>query len=289
MSLSGGRIDTGTAANAHGLYITNASVDLNSNPQGTGVAVTTGGAGANAAIIGAGGRLNATNASLHAQGTNAAGLHMFGVTDAATINAIASGTVGTAPVAPVNDDGTPGVLAVMAPATPLAEPLGGTEAVTLNSSSVVSDAGAAIRVLGGNATIAANNSVISGVAAFQVQSLSSGATSTPGVATLNANASTLTGSAMTETGSQSTLNLANGSRWNVTGNSVVTYLGNDNSLIDVQAAAGLLRPLAASPVPSGEYRTVSVTGSYSGNNGAVALNTFLAPAARCPSNSPTGC
>lgn len=279
VNLAGGRIDTGSAANAHGLYIANATMDLTANGAGTGVGVTTGGAGANAAVIGAGGRLNTTNVSLHARGANAAGLYMFGVTDAATASAIASGTVGTAPLAPVNDDGSPGVLAVMAPATPLAEPLGGTEAVTLNGSSVVSDAGAAIRVLGGNATIAASNSVISGLVAFQVQSLADGGASIPGVATLNANASTLTGAALTETGSQSTLNLANGSRWNVTGNSVVTYLGNANSLIDVQAAAGLplgrLRTLAASPIPGNAYRTVSVTGDYSGNNGTVALNTFL--------------
>ncbi len=262
MSLAGGRIDTGTAASAHGLYIANATVALNPNSQGTGVGVTTGGAGANAAVIGAGGRLDATNASLHARGANAAGLYMFGATDAATANAIASGTLGTAPDAPVNDDGSPGVPAVMAPATLLADPVGGAEAVTLNGSSVVSDAGAAIRVLGRDATIAANRSSISGVMALQVQSLSNGATSTPGVATLDANASTLTGTALTEAGSQSTLNLANGSWWNMTGNSNLTSLTNAASRIQFAVPA------------SGGFKTLTAV-NYAGQGGTIGLNTYL--------------
>jgi len=262
-TLAGGQIDTGAAANAHGLYITNASVELKSNAQGAGVGVTTGGAGANAAVIGVSGRLDATNASLRARGANAAGLYLFGVTDSATANAIASGSVGTAPDAPANEDGSPGVAAAMATVPSLAEPSGGTEAVTLNSSSVVSDAGSAIRVLGPNATIALNRSAISGVVAFQVQGLTNGGVSSPGVATLNADASTLTGSALTEAGSQSTLNLANGSRWDMTGSSNLSSLGNNASAIWF------------SPPTAGAFKTLTV-GNYAGQNGAaIGLNTYL--------------
>jgi len=262
VSLAGGRIDTGSAASAHGLYITNGTVDLDSNAQGAGVGVTTRGASANAAVIGVGGRLNATNARLHAQGAGAAGLYMFGVSDAATESAIASGTVGTAPVAPDNDDGSPGVPASMPAPTLPAEPVAVNEVVTLNKSSVVSDAGPAVRVLGESATIAANNSTLSGPVVFQVQSLASGGTSTPGIATLNANASTLTGSAVTEAGSQSTLNLANGSGWDMTGNSNLTSLSNAASLIQFSAPA------------AGAFKTLTA-GNYVGQGGTIGLNAYL--------------
>lgn len=283
LRLAGGRIDTGTAAAAHGIYINDAAVTLGADAQGAGVSVTTGGAGAHAARISSGGVLSATGASLHARGTDAAGIYLLGVADATTASAIANASLAAVPVAPPNDDGTPSPVAVTPPVPALGQLPNTTEAVTLTGSSVISDAGAAVSVAGGTATIAATGSVITGVAALQVQGRQEGsggsAVTVPGVVTLNASASTLTGAALTGAGSQSTLNLSNASRWNVTSSSVLTYLGNDNSVVDVQAAAGLplgrRRTLAASPIPSSAYLNVAVNADYSGNNGVVALNTFL--------------
>nr|WP_147299335.1 autotransporter outer membrane beta-barrel domain-containing protein [Cupriavidus taiwanensis] len=283
LRLAGGRVDTGTAANAHGIYINDATVELTPGAQGAGVAVSTGGAGAHAVRVSSGGRFSATGASLHAAGVDAAGIHLLGVADAASATAIANAAPAPAPVAPPNDDGSPAPGAAAPPVPTLGQARNTTETVTLANSTVVSDAGAAISVAGGSATIAANNTTIQGVAALQVlgRQESSGGTpvNVPGVATLNASASTLTGAAVTGNGSQSTLNLSNGSRWNVTASSVLTRLGNDGSVIDVQAAPGLplgrRRSLLASPIPGNAYHAVNVTGDYAGNNGVVALNTFL--------------
>ncbi|NSX13203.1 autotransporter outer membrane beta-barrel domain-containing protein [Cupriavidus taiwanensis] len=283
LNLAGGRVDTGTAANAHGIYINDATVALARNAQGAGVAVNTGGAGAHAVRISAGGRFSATGASLHAAGADAAGIHLLGVADAASAAAIANAAPAPGPVAPPNDDGSPAPVSSAPPLPLLAQPLNTTETVTLADSSVVSDAGAAISVAGGSATIAATNATIQGVAALQVlgrQDASSGTPVTvPGVVTMNASASTLTGAAVTGSDSRSTLNLSQGSRWNVTASAVLTNLGNDSSVIDVQAAPGLplgrRRSLRASPIPGNAYHTVTVRGDYSGSGGVVALNTFL--------------
>ncbi|MDQ0140723.1 autotransporter outer membrane beta-barrel domain-containing protein [Cupriavidus necator] len=283
LSLAGGRVDTGSAANAHGIYINDATVDLAPNAQGAGVSVTTGGAGAHAVRISSGGRFSAAGASLHAAGPGAAGIHLLGVADAASASAIANAAPAPAPVAPPNDDGAPAPVVSAPPVPALAQALGTTETVTLANSSVVSDAGAAISVAGGAATIAASGTTIQGVAALQVMGRQDSSAGTPvnvpGVATLNASASTLTGAALTGSDSQSTLNLSQGSRWNVTASSVLTNLGNDSSVIDVQAAPGLplgrRRSLRASPIPGNAYHTVTVTSDYAGTSGVVALNTFL--------------
>lgn len=84
--------------------------------------------------------------------------------------------------------------------------------------------------------------------------------STPANLTLTATNSTLTGAAVTQAGSTSTVNLVN-SVWNVTGNSNITNLVNDPSLIDFTAPAG------------GVYKTLTVN-NYSGD-GTIALNTYL--------------
>lgn len=83
---------------------------------------------------------------------------------------------------------------------------------------------------------------------------------TPANVTLTATNSTLTGAAVTEAGSTSTVNLVN-SIWNVTGNSNVTTLVNDPSLINFTAPTG------------GAYKTLTVN-NYSGD-GTIALNTYL--------------
>ncbi|WP_338580891.1 autotransporter outer membrane beta-barrel domain-containing protein [Pseudomonas sp. MAG733B] len=85
-------------------------------------------------------------------------------------------------------------------------------------------------------------------------------TNVPGLANIVATNSTLTGSALTDTGSVSNLTLIN-STWNLTGNSNLTTLVNDPSLIDFSAPVG------------GVFKTLTVN-TYSGD-GDIALNTFL--------------
>ncbi|WP_136475985.1 autotransporter outer membrane beta-barrel domain-containing protein [Pseudomonas sp. DG56-2] len=84
----------------------------------------------------------------------------------------------------------------------------------------------------------------------------------PGLATINLSSSQVNGAATTAQDSTSTLSMSDTSLWKLTGNSNLSSLGNDNSLIDFSA-----------PVGSG-YKTLTVN-RYQGNNGTIALNTYL--------------
>ena len=84
----------------------------------------------------------------------------------------------------------------------------------------------------------------------------------PGLATINLASSQVIGAASTDSGSLSTLNMSETSLWKLTGNSNLSSLSNDNSLIDFS-------------VPdAGNYKTLTVN-QYQGNNGTIALNTYL--------------
>lgn len=83
-----------------------------------------------------------------------------------------------------------------------------------------------------------------------------------GLANVTLSGSTVTGSVFTAAGSVSNLTLTNNSIWRLTGNSNVTNLVNDPSLIDFSAPAG------------GVFKTLTVN-NYSGD-GVIGLNTFLA-------------
>jgi hypothetical protein len=87
--------------------------------------------------------------------------------------------------------------------------------------------------------------------------------------TFNADSSTLTGAIQTETGSgetpasTSTVNLTNGSTWNVTGSSTVTNLSVTNSSV-----------VFAGPTEGGGFKTITVS-SYSGSGASVTMNVAL--------------
>ena len=83
-----------------------------------------------------------------------------------------------------------------------------------------------------------------------------------GLLQLNASSSELTGAAQTEAGSTSNVSLSAETKWNVTGNSNITYLTNADSLIQFSAPDG------------GTYKTLTV-GSYVGNAGQIGINTYL--------------
>ena len=86
--------------------------------------------------------------------------------------------------------------------------------------------------------------------------------SEPGLANINLASSQVNGAATTAQGSTSNLSMSDTSLWKLTGNSNLSSLRNDNSLIDFSAPAG------------GSYKTLTVN-QYQGDNGTFALNTYL--------------
>ncbi|HSC79592.1 MAG TPA: autotransporter outer membrane beta-barrel domain-containing protein, partial [Chitinolyticbacter sp.] len=83
-----------------------------------------------------------------------------------------------------------------------------------------------------------------------------------GRATVDLAASVVTGAASTAAGSHSAVTMRDTSIWQLTGNSRLSTLTNNGSLIDFSAPSG------------GRYKTLTVT-DYLGDNGTVALNTWL--------------
>jgi len=167
----------------------------------------------------------------------------------------------------------------------------GTQSAVINGGSIASTAGTAVGVDGGVANIQLNGATVQGATNWlQVASsgtlLSSrtrtlrgldpslapdagnpGGINAPGVlagspATANVTArnAVLTGAAVTEAGSTSNVTLVD-STWTMTGNSNITNLVNDPSLIDF------------TPPQGGAYKTLTVR-NYSGD-GVIALNTYL--------------
>lgn len=83
-----------------------------------------------------------------------------------------------------------------------------------------------------------------------------------GKAHIDLSGSIATGSARTAAGSTADLTLRDTSIWRLTGSSNLTNLANDASLIDFSAPVG------------GSFKTLT-TENYTGNNGTLALNTYL--------------
>lgn len=89
---------------------------------------------------------------------------------------------------------------------------------------------------------------------------------TSGTTVFNAQASIL-GGVISTLGGTSTVNLTQGTRWRMTGNSTATSLINDNSTI-------IFTPPSADPTQLSSYKALTVT-NYTGANGRIGLNTFL--------------
>ncbi len=65
-----------------------------------------------------------------------------------------------------------------------------------------------------------------------------------------------------------TTSITGGSTWNMTGNSDVASLRHDSSTIAYSAPTG-------DPASAASYKTLTIRGDYTGNNGLIALNTYL--------------
>lgn len=89
----------------------------------------------------------------------------------------------------------------------------------------------------------------------------------PGDANVTVSHSTVTGSAFTAAGSVSNVSLLDDSLWTMTGNSNLTNLINDPSLIQYTPPTG-------DPTLLSSYKTLTVV-NYIGEGGAIGLNTYL--------------
>jgi autotransporter family porin len=230
---------------AYGILVgTGASATLQVTTTGGSSSVTTTGANADAVRVGSGGSFTSNGATLQATGSGANGLTLIG-----GLGAIALAASGA-------DSGSGNLTATTSAALPAPSSV---ETANLTDSVLNSGQAAAIAVIGPDATINLTGSTVTGASALLT--VTSGATG-PGVATVNANASTLTGAAQTDSASTSTLNLSNGSVWNVTADSTLTNLTNNSSLIAFTAPT------------SGTFKTLMVA-NYVGTNGVIGLNTVL--------------
>jgi autotransporter family porin len=95
----------------------------------------------------------------------------------------------------------------------------------------------------------------------------SGPIITPGLANVILSGSTAVGSAFTASGSVSNLTMINDSLWTMTGNSNITNLANNHSLIQYTLPSSDSNLLSS-------YKML-ITQNYVGNNDFIDLNTFL--------------
>ena len=251
VSLTGGSVQT-EGNGSYGLYARGAGARIDID----GTSVTTTGPSAIAARVN-NGTLNATNATVQAMGTDAAGLVLSsdtGFTATATWN---GGTLSSA-----QSD----AIAVS----------GGTAQVALNGTTVTG-APNWLHVLGtttlsagsllapDNPTLVVNTSPTAIPGAGVLQTLSSPVapiSSSVTTANIIASGAVLNGAALTEAGTTSKVSLIQGTVWNLTANSNVTTLTNDASQILFGAStAGVFKTLTAN--------------SYTGANGLIGLNTYL--------------
>jgi len=293
-NFAGGRIATDQAS-TYGIYANAGVVNLLRTAGGAGTAITTTGTNAYAVRIQNGGELYATGATLHAQGSSAAGI----VFDAPAV--LAAPTVGTpTPALPVLPVVTPLVDSTTAPPSPAIPttspseptdqpadavlPPGGAAGspvtplaparynLRLTDSTVTSDRSVALWTYGGVANVALERSTLTGVTASLYATSRQVSGSPLGASLLvDADQSVLNGRIYTDAQSTTTLNLKNGSRWLVTADSNLTHLSNSSSLVDFPVNAALL----ANPTDASVYRSVRVDGTYVGDSGAMALNTWL--------------
>ena len=129
---------------------------------------------------------------------------------------------------------------------------------TLNNSILTSEHGHGIETTG-YADIEMQNSRVTGESQWlQVKN----GVMLPGNASINASGSLFTGAALTEENAFSDVSLNNTSLWFLTGNSVLSQLTNNQSLINF------------STPENNRYKTLTVN-NYHGDNGTIALNTHL--------------
>ncbi|TBR40390.1 MULTISPECIES: autotransporter outer membrane beta-barrel domain-containing protein [Dyella] len=294
-TFAGGSITT-DGASAYGVNANEGKVSLLTDAGGVGTTITTSGANAYGARAQGGGTFNATGATIHTSGT-----HAYGIVFDAPVTVGASPVVGATPglpalpsTTPEQDTATPPPPPVIDPAVPPPPPpdaidlspttlaLGsaadppviGAYNMVLHDTTVIADASAAFRVNGGMAIVDLTDATLTGstAAIYTSSRTPTGGSPIGGTLWMDADHSVLNGRVMTDSLSTATLNLSNNSQWHVTLSSNLTNLSNVDSAIDFPTNAAL----ASAPASSASYRSITVAGSYVGNNGTLSLNTYLA-------------
>ncbi|SAJ97448.1 outer membrane autotransporter [Burkholderia multivorans] len=241
-----------TGANAHAIVMDGGATALLS-----GVKISTSGAAADGVIAQNGGRIGDTGSTIASAAGNGA------TADSGGVLALTGTTLKGA---------TAGVLT----SDTLAN--GATSSVLVDGGSVTSTTGPAFAARGGTADIAVRNGTVVTAGNGTLLDLSNGSH-----ATFTASAVNLAGDIVSDASSTGNVFLANGttltgkidpvalsidntSTWRMTGSSVLSSL-NNAGLVTFAAPTG-------SPTLAGSYKTLT-TGSYVGNGGTIALNTFL--------------
>jgi outer membrane autotransporter protein len=147
------------------------------------------------------------------------------------------------------------------PALPLAAESTSPNMLQISNNATVTSAADAFHVQGAIADIAVSGSSITSGNGVLLNTVSSGAT------TLTAAGSQLTGAITTDATSTANVTLENSTTWTMTGNSNVTNLTNDPSLIQ-------FTPPTGDPTLLASYKTLTVV-NYIGQGGTIGLNTYL--------------
>ncbi|WP_322024767.1 autotransporter outer membrane beta-barrel domain-containing protein [Burkholderia sp. BCC1977] len=282
---AGARIATDAATvvrtagdNARGLFVTGADATLAAN--GTTVATT--GAGAHAIVAGSGATAWLAGTKLSTAGAAADGLvaqngGRIGDTGSSIASAAGNGaTVDSGGVLALTGTTLKGATAGVTSTDTLAT--GATSSVLVDGGSVASVAGPAFAARGGTVDIAVRNGTVVTAGNGRLLDLTNGSN-----VTFNASAVNLAGDIMSDASSTGNVFLTNGttltgtidpvaltldgsSTWHMTGSSVLSSL-NNAGLVAFAAPSG-------TPTAAGSYRTLT-TGSYVGNGGTIALNTYL--------------
>ncbi|OXI23765.1 autotransporter outer membrane beta-barrel domain-containing protein [Burkholderia sp. AU15512] len=267
-----------TGDNARGFFVSGADSTLAAN--GTTVATT--GAGSAAIVTTGGATALLSGAKITTSGATSDGLVAQNggrIGDTGSTIASAAGTGATADsggVLALTGTKLKGATAGVLTSDTLAN--GATSSVLVDGGSVTSATGPAFAVRGGTADIAVRNGTVVTAGNGTLLDLSNGSH-----ATFTASAVNLAGDIVSDTSSTGNVFLANGttltgkidpvaltvdntSTWRMTGSSVLSSL-NNAGLVAFAAPTG-------SPTLAGSYKTLT-TGSYVGNGGTIALNTFL--------------
>lgn len=247
-NLTGGTVQT-QGSNAQGLYVRGALASVTANA----TQVSTAGQDASAARV-IDGTLTTTGATLKANGSDAVGLSLSANTGQTARVAMNAGVLQSTQSDAIAV--TSGAAQVSLTGTTVT---GATNWLhVMGSPTAVADTFAEPEV---TSIVSGQSSGLSGVGVNIVPGVVSVVPGAPVSTTVTASGAILNGAALTESGASSNVSLTNGTLWNLTGNSNLTNLNNDPSLIDFAAPVG------------GVYKTLTVN-NYSGD-GTIALNTFL--------------
>ena len=140
------------------------------------------------------------------------------------------------------------------------QPLG---SLTIDGTAIKS-AGDAFAVQGVTAAINLSNTTVTSGSGVLLSAAQAGIS--PATVAFVANNATLRGAIVADAASSSRVSLQNNTIWTVTGNSNVTTLTNDPSLIQ-------FLPPTGNPQSAASYKTLTVT-NYVGEGGSILLNTF---------------